>query len=172
MLICQFRPGAGISLSPIFYFIVSAFLHCSSTRQFHTHSTKNTSAQRDEGNCIISWSQESFSPCRVSPMFKQLCQKTRSLCVCVSHAASHFHCLLPQTLERGGLQFFHQGFDPTCSIDQFCRGNDVLGASIFHLGQKPQCSYFCIGHPSQEEHQSDSVLTMLTCIFKEINRLS
>lgn len=89
-----------------------------------------------------------------------------------SHRVSHFYCLLPQTLERGRLQFFHQGFDPTCSIDQFCSGNDVLCPSIFHLGQKSQCSNFCVCYTSQEEHQSDSVLTMLTCVFREIYRLS
>lgn len=83
----------------------------------------------------------------------------------VWHRASHSSCLSPHTLERGRLQFFHQGFDPGCPVDQFCGGNDVLGASILHLGQESQRGDFGVRDPAQEEHQGHSVLTLLTCGF-------
>lgn len=81
------------------------------------------------------------------------------------HRASHIYCLSPHTLERGRLQFLHQGFDPGCPVDQFCSGNDVLCASVLHLGQESQRRDFCIRDPAQEEHQGHSILTMLTWGF-------
>lgn len=85
----------------------------------------------------------------------------------VLHRASHIHCLSPQPLEWGRLQFFHQGFDPGCPVDQFCGGNDVLCASILHLGQESQRGDFRVRHPAQEEHQGHSVLTLLTWGFTQ-----
>lgn len=108
-------------------------------------------------------SQESFLHCCVSPT-EQL------MCLCYTGLLKL--TVSPHPLEWGRLQFFHQGFDPGCPVDQFCSGNDVLCASILHLGQESQRGDLCVCHPAQEEHQGHSVLTLLTCGFTKKVRLA
>lgn len=139
-----------------------------STLKFHRQLEHK--CRRDEGNWLMSWSQESFLHCHVLPT-EQPCQDQQLTCLCHTGPLK-IYCLSPYTLEWGRLQFFHQGFEPGCSVDQFCSGNDVLCASILHLGQKSQRSDLCIRDAPQEEHQGDSVLTMLTCGFTQSSRLA
>lgn len=67
--------------------------------------------------------------------------------------------------DSGALRFrpVHEGFDPGCAVYEFCCGYNVLHPAVFHLREETKSSYFCIGHPAQEEHQRCSILPLLAC---------
>lgn len=65
--------------------------------------------------------------------------------------------------EGRGFRAVHEGFDPAGAIDEFGGGDDVFHPAVLHLRQEAQSSYFCISHPSEEEHQRGPILPLLTC---------
>lgn len=66
------------------------------------------------------------------------------------------------TLER----LFHESFYPAVSIHQFSGRDDILGASIFQLGQKSQGGYFRKGDAPEEKYQCDSVFSWLAFLLQ------
>lgn len=76
-------------------------------------------------------------------------------------------CLMQPGVDAGVsvLRFrpVHEGFDPSCAVYEFCGGYNVLHPAVFHLREEPESSYFCVGHPAQEEHQCCSILPLLAC---------
>lgn len=76
--------------------------------------------------------------------------------------------------DSGGLRFrpVHEGFDPGCTIYQFCGGYDIFHPTVLHLREETQSGYFCVGHAAEEEDQRRSVLPLLTCGGRMMGRTS
>lgn len=65
--------------------------------------------------------------------------------------------------DSGGLRFrpVHEGFDPRCTVYEFCGGYNVLHPAVFHLREETQSGYFCVRHSTEEEHQRCSIFPLL-----------
>lgn len=62
-----------------------------------------------------------------------------------------------------GFRSVHEGFDPSCTIQEFCGSYDILHPTVFHLREKAKSGYFCVRHSTEEEHQRRPILPLLTC---------
>lgn len=64
---------------------------------------------------------------------------------------------------RLGFGSVHEGFDPSCTIYEFCGGYNVLHPAVFHLREEAESGYLCVRHSTKEEHQRRTILPLLAC---------
>lgn len=62
-----------------------------------------------------------------------------------------------------GFRPVHEGFDPSCTVHEFCGGYNILHAAVFHLREETESGYFCVRHSAEEEHQRRPILPLLAC---------
>lgn len=70
------------------------------------------------------------------------------------------------TGDSGGLRFWtvHEGFNPSCTVYEFCGGYNVLHPTVFHLREETESGYFCVRHSTEEENQRCPILPLLAWV--------